>query len=92
MSLFYPLFYGSTASNMGRIYQLMSKQGQFFKERWETAASDARTPIWGDWDRINHPPQPAEDQTLPLPPVPSAGTLTSPYGVVGDPGTFSCGC
>jgi flagellin-specific chaperone FliS len=39
-------------------------------------ASDARAPIWGDWDRINHPPQPAQDQTLPLPPVPSAGVLT----------------
>jgi hexosaminidase len=79
MSLFYPLFYGSTADNMGRVYQLMSEQGQFFKESWETVASDARTPIWGDWDRINHPLQPAEDQTLPLPPVPSVGALTLPY-------------
>ncbi len=79
MSLFYPLFYGFAVDNMGRVYQLMSEQGQFFKESWETVASDARTPIWGDWDRINHPPQPAEDQTLPLPPVPSAGTLTLPY-------------
>jgi hypothetical protein len=79
MSLFYPLFYGSTANNMGRVYQLMSEQGQFFKESWETVASNARTPIWGDWDRINQPPQPAEDQTLPLPPIPSAGALTLPY-------------
>ena len=79
MSLFYPLFYGDTASNMGRLYQLMSEQGQFFKESWETVASDARTPIWGDWDRINHPPQPAEDQTLPLPPLPAAGALALPY-------------
>ena len=79
MSLFYPLFYGFGAGNMGRIYQLMSEQGQFWKESWEAVASDARSPVWGDWDRINHPPQPAEDQTLPLPPVPSAGTLTLPY-------------
>ena len=76
MNLFYPLFYGPSAANMGRIYQLMSEQGQFWKESWETVASEARTPIWGDWDRINHPPQPAEDQTLPLPPVPSPGVLT----------------
>jgi hexosaminidase len=79
MNLFYPLFYGPGASNMGRIYQLLSEQGQFWKESWETVASDARTPIWGDWDRINHPPQPATDQTLPLPAVPSAGVLALSY-------------
>ena len=76
MNLFYPLFYGPGATNMGRVYQVMSEQGQFWKESWETVASNARTPIWGDWDRINHPPQPAEDQTLPLPPVPSRLVLT----------------
>jgi len=79
MSLFYPLFYGPGAANMGRVYQLMSEQGQFWKESWETVPSDARTPIWGDWDRINHPAQPAEDQTLPLPAVPSPGVLTVNY-------------
>jgi hypothetical protein len=79
MNLFYPLFYGPSAENMGRIYQLMSEQGQFWKESWETRASNARTPIWGDWDRINHPPQPAEDQTLPLPPAPSPHVLALDY-------------
>jgi hexosaminidase len=79
MNLFYPLFYGPGATRMGRVYQLMSEQGQFWKESWETAPSDVRTPIWGDWDRINHPPQPAEDQTLPLPPVPSPGVLALNY-------------
>jgi hexosaminidase len=79
MNLFYPLFYGPSATNMGRVYQLMSEQGQFWKESWESAASNARTPIWGDWDRINHPPQPAEDQTLPLPPVPSPQVLALNY-------------
>ena len=79
MSLFYPLFYGPSASNMGRVYQLMSEQGQFWKESWDTVASDARTPIWGDWDRINHPPQPAEDQSIPLPGLPAPGMLTLNY-------------
>jgi hypothetical protein len=79
INLFYPLFYGPGARGMGRVYQLMSEQGQFWKESWESAASNARTPIWGDWDRINHPPQPAEDQTLPLPPLPSAGVLSLSY-------------
>jgi hypothetical protein len=79
MNSFYPLFYGSGATKMGRVYQLMSEQGQFWKESWDTVASSARTPIWGDWDRINRPPQPAEDQTLPLPPVPSKELLTLNY-------------
>jgi hypothetical protein len=79
ISLFYPLFYGPGATNMGRVYQLMSEQGQFWKESWEAIPSNARTPIWGDWDRINHPPQPAEDQTLTLPPVPSPGVLSVSY-------------
>ncbi len=79
ITLFYSLFYGPSATNMGRVYQLMSEQGQFWKESWETVASNARTPIWGDWDRINHPPQPGEDQTLPLPPVPSLGALSLGY-------------
>jgi hexosaminidase len=79
MNLFYPIFYGHSATNMGRVYQLMSEQGQFWKESWETVPSDARTPIWGDWDRINHPPEPARDQTLPRPPVPSPGLLTLNY-------------
>ncbi|MFN7992304.1 MAG: beta-N-acetylhexosaminidase [Bryobacteraceae bacterium] len=79
MGLFYPLFYGAEAGNMGRIYQLMSGQGQFWKESWETAPSNARTPVWGDWDRINNPPQPAEDQTLPPLPVPSSNVLAVSY-------------
>jgi hexosaminidase len=79
MNSFYPLFYGPGATKMGRIYQLMSEQGQFWKESWATVASNARTPIWGDWDRINQPPQPAEDQTLPLPSVPSSEVLRPNY-------------
>jgi len=79
MNSFYRLFYGPGATNMGRVYQLMSEQGQFWKESWETVASNARTPIWGDWDRINNPPQRAEDQTLPLPPVPWPKVFTLGY-------------
>lgn len=76
---FYPLFYGPSETNMGRVYQLLSEQGQFWKESWDSIASNARTPIWGDWDRINQPPQPAEDQTLPLPAVPSTDMLALNY-------------
>jgi hypothetical protein len=80
MASFYKLFYGPNAVNMGHLYQLMSEQAQFWKESWITAASNARTPIWGDYPReIFKPPRPAEDQTLPLLPVPSPKLLALNY-------------
>ncbi|HXJ94888.1 MAG TPA: beta-N-acetylhexosaminidase [Terriglobia bacterium] len=79
MSSFYKLFYGPGATGMGRLYQLMSEQGQFWKESWETKPSAARTPLWGDWNIIYPAPRPAEDQTLPLLPVPSPPLLTLGY-------------
>jgi len=60
---------------MGRLYQLMSEQAQIWDDTWEEMASSARTPIWGNSDKIFNPPKPASDQTLPLLPVPSAGAL-----------------
>lgn len=79
MSAFYKLFYGPGGTNMGRLYQLMSEQGQFWKESWEVKATSARTPIWGDWNIIYQTPHPSEDQTLPLMPVPSSPLLTLGY-------------
>ena len=79
MISFYKLFYGPGATRMGRLYQLMSEQGQFWKESWETKPSAARTPLWGDWNIIYPTPRPAEDQTLPLLPVPSSPLLTLGY-------------
>jgi len=76
MNTFYRLFYGPGAENMGRLYQLMSEQGQFWKESWDVKASAARTPIWGDWDVIYKTPRPTLDQTLPLLPVPQLPLLT----------------
>ncbi len=72
---FYDLFYGPSACNMGRLYQLMSEQAQIWDDTWEDMASNARTPIWGNSDKIFTPPKPAGDQTLPRLPVPSAETL-----------------
>ena len=72
---FYDLFYGPGARNMGRLYQLMSEQAQIWDDIWEDVASSARVPIWGNSDKIFHPPKPAGDQTLPVLPVPSAGAL-----------------
>jgi hexosaminidase len=79
MSSFYRLFYGRGATNMGRLYQLMSEQGQFWKESWDVKASAARTPIWGDWNIIYQTPRPAEDQTLVEMPTPRLPLLTLPY-------------
>ena len=76
MNSFYDLFYGAGAQNMGRLYQLMSEQAQVWDDTWETSPSSARTPIWGNSDRIFDPPKPANDQTLPPLPVPSAANLT----------------
>ena len=76
MSAFYTLFYGEGATGVGRIYQLMSRQAQFFADSWDTAPSKARKPIFGNSDHIWDPPRPARDQTLPLPSVPSPENLT----------------
>jgi len=75
MSSFHRLFYGPEATGMGRIYQLMSEQAEFWDDSWEQVPSSNRLPIWGDSDRIFQPPQPAHDQTLPDLPVPSLPLL-----------------
>ncbi len=79
MNAFYKLFYGPGAANVGRLYQLMSEQAQFWKESWDVKASAARTPIWGDWNIIYETPHPAEDQTLAQMPTPQLPLLTLPY-------------
>jgi len=75
MSSFYRLFYGSGAAQMGRVYQLMSEQAEFWDDSWERVPSGARPPIWGDSDRIFQPPRPAYDQTLTDLPVPTLPLL-----------------
>jgi len=75
MNTFYPLFYGPRAVEMGRVYQLMSEQAQFWVDSWEEGPTNARSPIWGNSDRIFNPPHPADDQYLPPLPVPAVDTL-----------------
>ncbi len=72
ISNFQPLFYGGGVVNMERVYQLLSTQAQFWDDSWEKQDSSARKPIWGNSERIFTPPQPATDDTLPLPPPPAA--------------------
>ena len=72
---FYQLFYGPGANSMGRVYQLMSEQAQFWEDSWETGPSSARSPILGNSYGIFNPPRPAHDQYLPLLPVPEPQIL-----------------
>lgn len=81
MASFYKLFYGAGTENMGQIYQMMSEQGQFYKDSWNVVASNARKGIWGDYAPVIYKPRmPAEDQTLPLPPPPSDALLNRDPG------------
>jgi hexosaminidase len=78
MNSFYRLFYGPEATDMGRLYELMSRQARFWEDSWETGPTDARTPIFGNSQGVFNPPHPADDQFLPPLPVPSAGALRLP--------------
>jgi hexosaminidase len=85
MASFYKFFYGSGTMGMGRLYQLMSEQAQFYKDSWNTIASNARKGIWGDYAPIIYKPRmPAQDQTLPLPPAPSVDLLNRDHGWAGE--------
>lgn len=81
---FFSLFYGPDAESMGRVYQLMSLEAQFWLDSWDVIPATNRKPIFGTWNRIykhRRPPSALEpdDQNLPLPPVPSPGYLRLAY-------------
>jgi len=76
-SSFYQLFYGPGATDMDRLYQLMSTQAQFWDTSWEWAPSSARSILFGNSDEIK--PRPAHDQTLTLPPLPQGAFLRQEY-------------
>jgi hexosaminidase len=81
---FFSLFYGPDTENMGRVYQLMSMQAQFWLDSWDVIPTTTRKPIFGTWNEIYHPPRPSSaiwniDQDLPLPPVPSPDYLRLAY-------------
>jgi hexosaminidase len=70
---FYRLFYGQGATEMGRLYQLMSTQAQFWATSWDRKPSAALPLIFGY--SYGTGPFTPHIQTLPLPPVPAAGYL-----------------
>jgi hypothetical protein len=65
-AVFYKLFYGDGATQMNRIYQLMSEQAQFWSDSWERGPS-WRKPIFGYSEGIYNPRKPLKDDTLRLP-------------------------
>jgi hexosaminidase len=79
MSSFYRLFYGYGAQGMGRVYQLMSTQAEFWTSSWDWAPSTARNPLFGNSRGLFKPERPGHDQTLPLPPVPRGEHLRLGY-------------
>ena len=68
---FYRLFYGAGASDMGRLYQLMSTQAQFWASSWD---SEPGGPLVFGYSYGIGPFTPHKP-TLPLPPVPAADYL-----------------
>jgi hexosaminidase len=68
-AVFYKLFYGDGATQMNRVYQLMSEQAQFWSDSWERGPS-WRKPIFGNSEGIYNPRRPLKDDTLRLPAPP----------------------
>ena len=68
---FYALFYGRGATEMGRLYQLLSTQAQFFASSWDSETSGPAA--FGYSYGIG--PFPQHRATVPLPSVPSADYL-----------------
>lgn len=78
-SSFFKSFYGSGATDMARLYQLMATQAEFWASSWDREPSSVRKPIFGNSYGIFKVRQPAHDQTLPLPAVPEGEYLRLPY-------------
>jgi hypothetical protein len=59
---------------MDRVYELMSRQAQFWTDTWDTGPSKARKPILGNSEGMFPTPHPARDQSIPLPPPTGSST------------------
>lgn len=68
-SRFFTSFYRSGNVDMERVYELLSKQAQFYEDSWEWEPSNSRLPIFGNDEEIYDVQRPALDQTLPMLPV-----------------------
>jgi hypothetical protein len=73
---FFQSYYGTGTIEMDSVYQLLSRQAQFYDESWDWQPSALRSPIFGNSEGVYKTPKPARDQTLPLLPVPSEKNLS----------------
>ncbi|HMH34471.1 MAG TPA: glycoside hydrolase family 20 zincin-like fold domain-containing protein [Puia sp.] len=73
---FYTTFYGTKNADIKKVYELMSRQAQFYEDSWEWMDSDLRTPIFGNHLTVYPVPKPARDQRLMMLPVPDANNLS----------------
>ena len=76
---FYANFYRGNDQVIKRIYELTSRQAQFYEDSWEWEPSSSRKPIFGNHAEIYSPQKPALDQTLLKLPVPDVNNLTLPF-------------
>ena len=73
---FFTSFYGTKIFKMNRVYQLLSNQADFWSRSWDWEPSELRTPIIGNSEGIYDIPVSANDQTLPVLPVPNSPDLS----------------
>ncbi len=73
---FYKTFYGTDNAAIKRVYELTSRQAQFYEDSWETIPSDFRTPIFGNSYQVYATPKPAQDYGLLALPVPDSNNLS----------------
>lgn len=70
---FYTMFYGQGATNIARLYQLLSTQAQFFSTSWDSEPSGELPLVFGYSYGIG--PFVPHHATLPLPPAPASDDL-----------------
>lgn len=76
---FYKTFYGTDNAAIKRIYELTSRQAQFYNDSWERIASDSRTPIFGNSAQVYATPKQAHDQGLLVLPIPDSNNFYSGF-------------
>ncbi len=76
---FYATFYGTENAGLKRMFELTSRQAQFYEDSWEWRASNFRTPIFGNSAAVYTKPKPALDQSLLRLPVPDSINFSLPF-------------
>jgi hypothetical protein len=69
-------FYGEGETHMQRVYQLLSRQAEFWKISWNSESSKNRTPILGNSYGMFDTPHFVKDQVFPLLPLPAGSYLS----------------